>query len=49
MPKKLFVSANFTDVDEYITITKNGVFFSADLIEKNNLNGKNYCQFFTFD
>ena len=49
MPKKLFISASFTEVDEFVTITKNGVFFSADFMEKNNLNNNTWCQFFTFD
>ena len=29
MPRKLFVSSKYIEYDEYITVSKNGLYFSA--------------------
>ena len=47
MTMKLYISPNYSEIDEYITISKSGFFFSAEFIEKNKLILNNYCQFFT--
>ena len=47
MTMKLYISPNYSEIDEYITISKSGFFFSAEFIEKNKLTLNNYCQFFT--
>ena len=47
MSMKLYVSPSYSELDEYITISKSGFFFSADFMEKNKLTQNNYCQFFT--
>ena len=44
---KLYISPNYSEHDEYITISKSGFFFSAEFIEKNKLTTNEYCQFFT--
>ena len=35
MTMKLYISPNYSEIDEYITISKSGFFFSAEFIEKN--------------
>ena len=47
MGMKLYISPNYSEIDEYITISKSGFFFSAEFIEKNKLTSNNYCQYFT--
>ena len=47
MTMKLYISPNYSEIDEYITISKSGFFFSAEFVEKNKLILNNYCQFFT--
>ena len=46
---KIYISPNYSEIDQYITISKSGFFFSAEFIDKNKLNNNNYCQFFTSD
>jgi hypothetical protein len=46
---KLYISPNYSEIDQYITISKSGFFFSAEFIDKNKLTNNNYCQFFTSD
>ena len=47
MPMLLYISPNYSEHEEFITISKSGFFFSAEFIEKNNLKLNQYCQFFT--
>jgi hypothetical protein len=47
MTMKLYISPNYSEIDEYITISKSGFFFSAEFIDKNKLTTNEYCQFFT--
>ena len=49
MTMKLYISPNYSEIDQYITISKSGFFFSAEFIDKNKLTNNNYCQFFTSD
>ena len=44
---QLYISPNYSEIDQYITISKSGFFFSAEFIDKNKLTDNNYCQFFT--
>ncbi len=44
---QLYISPNYSEHEEFITISKSGFFFSAEFIEKNNLRLNQYCQFFT--
>jgi len=47
MSMQLYISPNYSEIDQYITISKSGFFFSAEFIDKNKLTDNNYCQFFT--
>ena len=47
MTMKLYISPNYSEIDEYITISKSGFFFSAEFIDKNHLKDNGFCQFFT--
>ena len=47
MTMQLYISPNYSEHEEFITISKSGFFFSAEFIEKNNLRLNQYCQFFT--
>lgn len=47
MTMRLYISPNYSEIDQYITISKSGFFFSAEFIDKNKLTDNNYCQFFT--
>ena len=49
MPRKLFVSSNFIEFKEYITIGAGGLYFSADFIKNNSLEGSTYVTFYTFE
>ena len=47
MSMQLYISPNYSEIDQYITISKSGFFFSAEFNDKNKLTDNNYCQFFT--
>ena len=47
MTMKLYISPNYSEIDEYITISKSGFFFSAEFVDKNQLKDNEFCQFFT--
>ena len=49
MPRKLFVSSKYIEYDEYITVSKNGLYFSAAFIKNNNLDQCKNVLLFTFD
>ena len=40
MTMQLYISPNYSEHEEYITVSKSGFFFSAEFIDKNKLTSK---------